>query len=161
SLLSHRTGTSPLPEEEHATLLLVEEDGWLTGTLTPLLPKPFVVTTVTGGGAALDSASDRQFDIAVVKDTLPDLPGRMVVKTMAARPPAPLVLLSVPPTLRKPGRMGRVEDRRIVPLLAEFSNVSELATKLGELHKDQLARRRERRYLAEFRAENVDLLRRF
>jgi DNA-binding NtrC family response regulator len=161
ALISNRSGSPLPPEDEQAHLLLVEEDGWLTQALPPLLPKTFTTTTVVSGGEALDHASERQFDLAVVKETLPDLPGRMVVRTLSAQAPETLVLLFAPPLNKRPGRIDRVEGGRLIPLVAELSSPAQLADRLGELYQAQLARRRERRYLAEFRAENYDLLRRF
>lgn len=161
ALISNRSGSPLPPEDERAHLLLVEEDGWLTQALPPLLPKSFTTTTVVSGGEALDHASERQFDLAVVKETLPDLPGRMVVRTLSAQAPETLVLLFAPPVGKRPGRIDRVEGGRLIPLVAELNSPAQLADRLGELYQAQLARRRERRYLAEFRAENYDLLRRF
>jgi DNA-binding response OmpR family regulator len=159
--LSQR-GTSPLPpDQEHAHILLVEDDGWLAKAIGGLLPKSFVLTPVGSGGAALDSASERPYDLALVKETLPDLPGRMVVRTLSAQSPETMVLMFTPPTGRKPGRIDRVEGGKVAPLVPEFVNPKQLADRLHELFQAQIARRRERRYLAEFRAENYELLRRF
>ena len=161
ALLSHRGGSPLPPEDDTAQLLLVEEDGWLAKNLGPLLPKSFQHTSVVSGGAALDSASERIFDLAVVKESLPDLPGRMVVRTLSAQAPETLVLLYVQPQGKRPGRIDRIEGGRLTPIVAEWHEPKQLAERLAELHQAQLARRRERRYLAEFRAENFDLLRRF
>lgn len=163
ALISQRTG-SPLPptaEEDQVRLLLVEDDDWLTKQLTPILPKGFGTTTVGTGGAALDHASERMYDLALVKDGLPDLPGRMVARNLAAQAPETLVLLFSPPQPRRSGRIERLEGGRTVTLMAEFTEPKQLADRVSEIHQAQLARRRERRYLAEFRAENYDLLRRF
>lgn len=161
ALISNRSGSPLPPEDEQATLLLVEEDGWLSRALPPLLPKTFRTTTMVSGGETLDHASERQFDLAVVKETLPDLPGRMVVRTLSAQAPETLVLLYAPPLNKRPGRIDRVEGGRLIPLVTELTTPAQLADRLEELYQAQLARRRERRYLAEFRAENYDLLRRF
>ena len=161
ALISHRAGSPLPPEDDQAHVLLVEEDGWLTRALPALLPKTFKLSTVVSGGEALDHSSERQFDLAVVKESLPDLPGRMVVRTLSAQAPETLVLLFAPPANKRPGRIDRVEGGRLIPLVAELHSPSQLADRLGELYQAQLARRRERRYLAEFRAENYDLLRRF
>jgi len=161
ALISHRSGSPLPPEDDQAHLLLVEEDGWLTAALPPLLPKTFKISTVVSGGEALDHSSERQYDLAVVKESLPDLPGRMVVRTLSAQAPETLVLLFAPPQNRRPGRIDRVEGGRLIPLVTELHTPNQLAERLGELYQAQLARRRERRYLAEFRAENYDLLRRF
>jgi DNA-binding NtrC family response regulator len=153
---------SPLPpDDDVAHLMVVEEDGWLTRALPPLLPKTFKITTVVSGGEALDHSSERQFDLALVKESLPDLPGRMVVRTLSAQAPETLVLMFAPPANKRPGRIDRVEGGRLIPLVTELLTPNQIAERIGELYQAQLARRRERRYLAEFRAENYDLLRRF
>lgn len=161
SLMSHRGGSPLPPEQELCSVLLVEDDGWLKAALAGLLPKAFTLSSAVSGGEALDSASIKTYDLALIKDSLPDLPGRMVVRTLSAQAPETMVLLFVPPSGKRPGRIERVEGGRLVPLVAEWHEPKQLAERLGELHQAQLARRRERRYLAEFRAENHDLLRRF
>jgi DNA-binding NtrC family response regulator len=161
ALLSQR-GSSPLPpEQEQAHVLCVEDDGWLAKAVSGLLPKAFVLTSVGSGGAALDIASERPYDLALVKEALPDLPGRMVARTLSAQSPETMVMLFNAPAARRPGRIDRVEGGKFTVLLPEFSDPKQLAERLTELFQAQLARRRERRYLAEFRAENFDLLRRF
>jgi DNA-binding NtrC family response regulator len=161
ALLSQR-GSSPLPpEQEQAHVLAVEDDGWLAKSVSGLLPKAFVLTSVGSGGAALDIASERPYDLALVKEALPDLPGRMVARTLSAQSPETLVMLFAAPAARRPGRIDRVEGGKFTVLVPEFSDPKQLAERLTELFQAQLARRRERRYLAEFRAENFDLLRRF
>lgn len=161
ALLSQR-GSSPLPpEQEQAHVLLVEDDGWLQKAVGSLLPKAFVLTSVGSGGAALDTASERPYDLALVKESLPDLPGRMVVRTLSAQSPETLVMLFAAPSGKKPGRIDRVEGGKLAQLVPEFSDPKQLVERLSELFQAQLARRRERRYLSEFRAENFDLLRRF
>lgn len=161
ALLSQRGGSPLPPEQEHAHVLCVEDDAWLSKNVGGLLPKAFILTSVVSGGAALDIASERPYDLAMVKEALPDLPGRMVVRTLSAQSPETLVMLFVPPSGRRPGRIDRVEGGRFTPLVPEFGEPKQLAERLTELFQAQLARRRERRYLAEFRAENFDLLRRF
>lgn len=161
ALLSHQAGSPLPPEEETCRVLLVEEDEWLTKALPPLLANTFKLTTVVSGGAALDQISERQFDLALVKENLPDLPGRMVARTLSAQAPETLVLMFTPPLQKRPGRLDRIEAGRFLALMNDFLAPSQIADRLGEMYQAQLARRRERRYLAEFRAENYDLLRRF
>jgi DNA-binding response OmpR family regulator len=161
ALLSQR-GSSPLPpEQEQAHVLLVEDDGWINKAVGGLLPKSFVLTPVGSGGAALDLASERPFDLALVKESLPDLSGRTVVRTLSAQSPETLVMLYAAPSGKKPGRIDRVEGGKLTTLVPEFSDPKQLVERLNELFQAQLTRRRERRYLSEFRAENFDLLRRF
>jgi DNA-binding response OmpR family regulator len=156
--------TSPAAPEETAQVLIVEEDGWLARSLSALLSKSFVVTTVTSGGGALDLTSGRTFDIALIKDALPDLPGRMLVRNLSQTAAEGMYLLWSPPVGKRPGIVerfdGRTESGKLVPLIPEFFEAKQLADRLPELFSAQLARRRERKFLADFRSENLELLRR-
>ena len=80
------------------------------------MPKAFVLTPVVSGGAALDIASERPYDLALVKETLPDLPGRMVVRTLSAQSPETLVMLFVAPFGKKPFTTDPPKTR--LPLVA-------------------------------------------
>lgn len=155
--------SSPTPDEI-AQILIVEEDGWLSRSLSTMLPKTYVVTTVTSGGSALDTTSGRSFDIALIKEALPDLSGGMLVRNLSAQAPEGMYLLWSPPVGRRPGQVeridGRADNNKLVPLLPEFYEAKQLADRLPELFSAQLARRRERKFLADFRSENLDLLRR-
>lgn len=152
------------PPEEIAQVLIVEEDGWLSRSLSTILGKSYVLTTVTSGGSALDMTSGRTFDIALVKEALPDLSGRMVVRNLSTQASEGMYLLWSPPVGRRPGQVERVDGRsdggKLVPLLPEFYEAKQLADRLPELFAAQLARRRERKFLADFRSENLELLRR-
>ena len=150
--------------DETAQVLIVEEDGWLSRSLSTLLAKNYVLTTVTSGGSALDVTSGRTFDMALIKDALPDLPGRMLVRNLSQQAPEGMYLLWSPPVGRRPGQVERVDSRsdsgKLMPLLPEFYEAKQLADRLPELFSAQLARRRERKFLADFRSENLELLRR-
>jgi DNA-binding response OmpR family regulator len=154
----------PAPAEEQAQVLIVEEDGWLSRALSTLLPKSFILTTVISGGSALDTTSGRVFDLALVKDALPDLPGRMVVRNLSAAAPDTMVLLWSPPAGKRAGKVERIDGRsdagKLTSLIPEFFEPKQIADRLRELVQAQQARRRERKYLADFRTENLDLLRR-
>jgi hypothetical protein len=119
---------------------------------------------VTSGGGALDLTSARSFDIALIKDALPDLPGRMLVRNLSQQGAEGMYLLWSPPAGKRPGQVERFDPRpepgKLVPLLPEFYEAKQLAERLPELFSAQLARRRERKFLADFRSENLDLLRR-
>ena len=69
-------------------------------------------------------------------------------------------MLYLPPLRGKPGRIDRLEGPRVTTLVSAFTSAKQLAERLAELQQAQVARRRERRYLAEFRAENYELLKR-
>ena len=154
------SGEAPVPDDEACRVLLVEDDGWLQGALMKLLPRGFTLSGVVSGGSALDKASGQRFHIALVRETLPDLPGRMVVRTLAAQSPDTITLLfSVPG--ERPGEVQVVEGSHMIQLVPEFREASQVAERLGELREAQRARSRERRYLATFREESYDLLRRY
>ncbi|HMU37708.1 MAG TPA: hypothetical protein PKE31_01720 [Pseudomonadota bacterium] len=156
------SGAPSSPGDDYVHVLVVEEDGWLSQGLSPLLSASFSLTTVVSGGAALDRASERTFDLALIKETLPDLPSKTVIRSLQAQSPETLVLLYSPPSRGKPGHIDRLEPGggKTSPLLSTFTSAKQLAERLVELQQAQVARRRERRYLAEFRAENYELLKR-
>lgn len=156
------SGSPASPTDDYVSVLIVEEDGWLSQSLAPLVSSSFSLTTVVSGGAALDRASERPFDLALIKETLPDLPSRTVIRSLQAQSPETLVMLYLPPTRGKPGRIDRLEagSSKVTTLVSAFTSPKQLAERLSELQQAQAARRRERRYLSEFRQENYELLRR-
>jgi len=154
------SGSPASPTDDYVSVLIVEEDGWLSQSLAPLVSSSFSLTTVGSGGAALDRVSEKTFDLALIKESLPDLPSRTVIRSVQAQCPETLVMLYLPPLRGKPGRIDRLEGPRVTTLVSAFTSAKQLAERLAELQQAQVARRRERRYLAEFRAENYELLKR-
>ncbi len=149
-------------------VLLVEgpERDWLTKRLTALLAKRsgYSLRTAGSGGEGLDLAGSTRFAIALVCDTLPDLPGSMVVSAFKGQSPETItVLYSLPGAhpASQPGRADIVDGGRAIPLLAKFTEAAELLDRLDELREAALRTSRERRYLATFREENYELLRRY
>ncbi len=159
-LTQRGSGSPASPTDDYVSVLLVEDDGWLTQSLSPLVTSSFSLTTVVSGGEALDRSSERPFDLALIKETLPDLPSRTVVRSLQAQSPETLVMMYFPPSRGKPGRIDRLEGSRVTTLVSAFTSAKQLAERLVELQQAQAARRRERRYLAEFRSENYELLKR-
>lgn len=154
------SGSPASPTDDYVSVLLVEDDGWLTQSLSPLVSSSFSLSTVVSGGEALDRVSEKTFDLALIKETLPDLPSRTVIRSLQAQSPETLVMLYLPPSRGKPGRIDRLEGQRVTTLVSAFTSAKQLAERLAELQQAQVARRRERRYLAEFRSENYELLKR-
>lgn len=147
-------------EDEECRVLVVEDDAWLTNALSGLLPPGFVISGVVSGGSALDKASAQRFHIALVKELLPDLPGRMVVRTLAAQSTDTITLLFSAPGER-PGELQVVEGSHMIQLVPELTDPSQVVERLSELREAQRTRSRERRYLSTFREESFDLLRRY
>ncbi len=156
------SGSPASPTDDYVSVMIVEDDGWLSQSLSPLVSSAFSLTTVVSGGSALDRVSERTFDLALIKETLPDLPSRTVIRSLQAQSPETLVMLYLPPTRGKPGRIDRLEagGSKVTTLVSAFTSPKQLAERLVELQQAQAARKRERRYLSEFRSENYELLKR-
>lgn len=152
-----------VPAEEMTHVLVVEEGGWLGEQLGPLLEAHggYSLTTLTTGGEALDLAGRRRFHVALVGETLPDLPGSMVTRSVKKQSPDTIVLLFRPPQGPRPGSVEVVETQRAIPFLPTFVHPRQLAERVDELREAFHAAARERRYLASFRQQHGDLLRRY
>lgn len=156
-------GLSATPADEMTHVLVVEESGWLGEQLGPLLDTRggYSLTTLTAGGEALDLTGRRRFHVALIADTLPDLPGSIVTRSVKRQSPDTIVLLFSPPHGPRPGSVQVVETQRAIPFLPAFVHPSQLAERVDELREAFHAAARERRYLASFRQHHSDLLRRY
>lgn len=108
------------------------------------------------GGEAFDRVSSSRFHIALVAETLPDLPGSMVVSGLKTQAPD---LIAIRYALG--GRLEIVETTRTIPIVEKFTAATQLTERLGELAEALRAKGRERRYLQAFREKHYDFLRRF
>jgi DNA-binding NtrC family response regulator len=113
------------------------------------------------GGEALDSATQTVPHILVVKQTLPDLPGTMVVKTVKAVAPDLVALVFTPPSDEGHGEIKLVESSRLITLVPSFSDPQQLAAALREVRDALWAKARERRYLSIFRKQHFEFLKRY
>jgi CheY-like chemotaxis protein len=155
-------GSHPSAADEECALLVVEEDAWLAKQLEGALQVRggYTMVATTTGGEALDRASGRVFQIALVRDMLPDLPGSMVVSTLKSQSPDTLTILYSRPGAQ-PGRADVIEGSKTIPLVPEFSDGKQMVERIDELREAFRRKSRERRYLAGFRQENYDLLKRY
>jgi DNA-binding NtrC family response regulator len=155
-------GSHPSASDEECALLVVENDGWLAQQLSEALRVRggYALVTAASGGEALDRASGRTFQIALVHDTLPDLTGSMVVSALKAQSPDTLTISYSRPGA-KPGKAEVIEGSRVIELLPEFTDAKQMAERVDELREAFRRKSRERRYLASFRQENYELLRRY
>jgi DNA-binding NtrC family response regulator len=155
-------GSHPSTTDEECSLLVVEDDGWLAGNLESALKVRggYTLVTTSTGGEALDRASGRVFQIALVRDALPDLPGTMVVNALKAQSPDTLTILYSRPGAR-PGKADVLEGSRVIALVPEFSDARQMVERVDELREAFRRKSRERRYLAAFRQENYELLKRY
>jgi len=156
-------GSHPTASDEECALLLVEDDGWLAKQLESALQVRggYVLVTTATGGEALDRASGRAFQIAIVRDALPDLTGSMVVSTLKAQSPDTLTILYSRPSGTTPGKAEVLEGSKVIPLVPEFSDGKQMIERVDELREAFRRKSRERRYLASFRQENYELLKRY
>jgi DNA-binding response OmpR family regulator len=157
-------GAHSADADEATRVLTVEppDDPWLSDALWRRLgPQAgYTLHRATTGGEALDVGAARSFHIALVRDALPDLPGTMVVATLRRQRPDTITILYSRPAI-EPGRADIVDDARAIPLCEELTDAGQLIARLDELRRAFVAKSRERRYLASFRQQNYELLRRF
>lgn len=155
-------GSHPSAADEECGLLVVENDGWLARQLGDALRARggYALVTAASGGEALDRASGRNFQIALVDDTLPDLTGSMVVSALKAQSLDTLTILFTRPG-PLPGKAEVIEGSRVIALLPEFSDAKQMVERVDELREAFRRKSRERRYLASFRQENYELLKRY
>jgi DNA-binding NtrC family response regulator len=157
-------GSHPSEGDLECGVLVVEPyDGdWLASQLAELLRarEGYTLRTAGSGGEALDLASREKFEIALICDTLPDLPGSMVLSAFKTNSPETIrILYSRPGAL--PGKAEVIEGSHPIALLPEFTEVNQIVVRFDELREAARRTRRERRYLAAFRQENYELLRRY
>ena len=150
------------PPMDTLSVLLVDDDGWLGGQLGACWASRVGTSSrrVTGG-EALDLAGRERFQIALVKDALTDLPGSMVARTIKSQSPDTIVLLfHAQPRARARARW-RSSTRRAPSRSSPRSRAAPARQRLGELGDAYRATNRERRYLASFRQQHFELLKRY
>jgi hypothetical protein len=116
---------------------------------------------VSTGGEALDVVGRKRFQIALVKDALPDLPGSMVVRTIKGQSPETIVLLFSSPVGGRAGSVQVIETSRVIEWLPSFTQPRQIADRLDEVRDAFVATTRERKYLSAFRQQHFELLKRY
>lgn len=149
-------------ETRECSVLVVEDDGWLADRLEDELRTRggYSLRTAASGGEALDAATAARFQIALVRDLLPDLPGTMVVRTLKSQSPEMITILYSAPGAH-PGKAEVIEGSKNLPLLPRFTEARQMVERLDELREAFRRKNRERRYLAVFRQQHFDLLKRY
>jgi DNA-binding NtrC family response regulator len=145
-------------------LLVVEppEDAWLGEQLrTALAQKGGYNMRIAGsGGEGLDVASAGRFQLALVCESLPDLPGSMVVNALKAQSPDTITILYSRPGQRA-GRAQVIEGSKAIAFVPEFKDARQMVERIDELRDAFRVKSRERRYLGAFRQQNYELLKRY
>ena len=154
-------GAQSADSDAQIQLLVVEaiDDPWL-GQMLPEKLQGNEIRVAGSGGEAIDVATGSRFAIALVRDTLPDLPGSMVVSALKSQSPETITILYSRPG-KRPGKAEVIEGSRSIALLPEFNQVEQLVERIDELKQAYQAKNRERRYLAAFRQQNYELLKRY
>jgi len=156
------SGVTEVPDGDTG-VLLVDDDPNLQGQLNAALYTRggFRFHGVATGGEALDLVGRERFQIALIKDSLPDLPGSMVVRTVKAQSPDTITVLYTAPNGPQAGSMQIVDGSRAIQFLPQFTEVGQVLARLDELRDAAIATSRERRYHAAFRQQHFELLKRY
>ncbi len=135
---------------------------WLASGLNELLrTKPgFVLHSAGSGSEGMDLAGRRRYQIALICDQLPDLPGSMVLSAFKQQSPETITILYSRPGV-KPGKADIVDGARVIPIVAELSDARQIVGRIDELREAGRRTARERRYLAQFRQDNYELLKKY
>lgn len=163
-ILARENGSSPsLADATLVTVLFVDDDTTLFSVLERLLPadRGWRLRIAQSGGEALDAASQSAPRVAVIKETLPDLPSSMVVKTIRSANPEAMVLLFTPPSGQSVGEVKVVESSRLITLVPSFTDAAQMASSLEEVREAIKQKAKERRYLKVFRRDHLEFINRY
>jgi CheY-like chemotaxis protein len=150
---------SAIPMAEEVRVLIVAPDTVLQQELSALAPSGFTFDVAHSGGESLDRCGRYGYQIALVAESLPDLPGSMVGRSLKAQAPDIMVVHFTAPG--PSGRVDVIEQKRIVPVLDPFTETRQLADRLHELAEATRIKARERVYTQAFRERHYDFLRRY
>jgi DNA-binding NtrC family response regulator len=141
-------------------LLLVDDDSALAGELEKVLTeeKGWRLRHVQTGGEALDSATQIPPTVLVAKETLPDLTGSMVVKSIKASVPNLIAMVFAPPSTGHAGEVRIADHSRLHVLVPNFVAPAELVVQLDEVRGALSRKARERRYMKIFQNQYNDIL---
>lgn len=157
-------GAQDATADADTSVLVVEppEDAWLGEQLGRALSQKggYQLRVAGSGGEGLDAATAGRFQLALVCENLPDLPGSMVVNTLRSQSPETITILYTRPGQR-PGKASVIEGSKAIAFVPEFRDAGQMVERIDELKAAFKAKSRERRYLAAFRQQNYELLKRY
>ena len=146
------------------SVVLVDDDAKALEKLQKLLTEAsgWSLRAALTGGEALDIVPQERPQIVMVKEDLPDLPGRMVVHTVKSISPDAVVLLYTPPEQSgRPGEVKLVDASGAMNTIASYSDTAQLTAPLGEIREALRTKGKERRYLQAFRQRHFEFLQRY
>jgi DNA-binding NtrC family response regulator len=141
-------------------LLLVDDDATLANAVERELTeeKGWRVRHVQTGGEALDSATQVPPMVLVAKESLPDLTGSMVVKTIKASVPSLIAMVFAPPVSGHAGEVRIADQSRLHVLLPQYLSANELVTQLVEVRNALALKAKERRYVKIFQNRYTEVV---
>lgn len=145
-------------------VLLVDDDEDAAVRFSVALPRKdgWVVSHARSGGEALDLVTRARPHIALVKEQLPDLPGRIVIGSVKSGAPDAVALLYDSPFVAgRPGVLRMVDGARVMDLMGDLETPEQLAAPLAEVREGIQQKLKERRYLQAFRQGNLEFLQRY
>jgi DNA-binding NtrC family response regulator len=141
-------------------LVVANDDSMVRALSTPPV-MGFEFSVALSAAQALDVCGSREYHIAMIAPDLHDLPSSMVINSVKAQYPDMMVLAYRPPDKQQPGVVEIVQTSRIIPVLKEWRDKSELIDRLPELSEAFRVKFRERRYTQAFRERHYEFLRKF
>lgn len=144
---------------EEIRVLVVEPTGTVIEALQAASPRGYAFESALSGGQALDMCTSSKFQMAMVTESLPDLPGSMVVRSIKTQNQDMVVILFTGPG--PGGKVDIVETTRTIPVLDQFTDIAQILGRLDDLAEAFRAKARERRYTHAFRERHNDFLRRY
>ena len=162
-LLGRESSQAGSPLETCAVLLVDDaEDAAVRFAVALPRNKGWNVSHARSGGEALDLVTRARPHIALVKEQLPDLPGRIVIGSVkAAAPDAVALLYDSPFVAGRPVFLRMIDGARVMDLMGDLENPAQLAAPLDEVREGIQQKLKERRYLQAFRQENLEFLQRY
>jgi DNA-binding NtrC family response regulator len=162
---------SVAPEASLTDVVIVDDDPEALPRLERVLPSKdgWRFMAALTGGEALDMVTQQRPHVVLVKETLPDLPGSMVLKTVKSAAPDAITLLYSPPPRPGESKVGdgragdvkMIEGTRIMTLVSHYTDARQLVSPLSEIREAIVQKSKERRYLQAFRQRNFEFLQRY
>ena len=121
--------------------------------------KDWEIDAAMSGGGALDKASNAPFDLAVIRQELPDLKGSIVLKSIQRERAECAGLLYTTPG--KHGVVSRFEAAKATKDEKPLADVAALIAAVESVVEELSRTQRDRRVIQAFRADNQDFFRRF
>ena len=159
-----REGNAAGDPGDFCTVLIADDDPASIKAMSDLLveSRGWRVSTALTGGEALDVAAETRPQIVLVKDPLPDLPGRIVINSIKSSvPDAVALLIQAPSRAGGRGDVKMIEGARVMDVVQGYVGPADLAGPLAEIREGIRQKMKERRYLQAFRQANLEFLQRY